>query len=262
MRFRGFASRRSAYRTRWRARLKGAVWRWRRVNPTRWTSTEPISCRSSRAYSIDHDVEDDTVRAGAYGAVRRARPSLRASRHSRTSRVRRRVDLPSLAESVRSVEERIARQGAEYEALSRLYEKARDARSGGGCARQCAGRRLWRRRSRRWRWSSIASREMERALAESERRRGSQPAPASRRRCASRSAIAASRARCAMRWRRATPPSCRYCTRSASAMPSCMRCSASMRRRFPRSRRARRRPRSSKRSCRRRAAAPRRSLSS
>ena len=36
------------------------------------------------------------------------------------------VDLPSLAESVRSVEERIARQGAEYEALRRLYEKARD----------------------------------------------------------------------------------------------------------------------------------------
>jgi len=37
------------------------------------------------------------------------------------------VDLPSLAESVRSVEERITRQSAEYEALSRLYEKTRNA---------------------------------------------------------------------------------------------------------------------------------------
>ena len=36
------------------------------------------------------------------------------------------VDLPSLAESVRSVEERIARQNSEYEALSRSFEKARD----------------------------------------------------------------------------------------------------------------------------------------
>ena len=37
------------------------------------------------------------------------------------------VDLPSLAESVRSVEERIARQNADYEALSRAYQRARDA---------------------------------------------------------------------------------------------------------------------------------------
>jgi chromosome segregation ATPase len=39
------------------------------------------------------------------------------------------VDLPSLAESVRSVEERIARQNAEYEALTRAYERAREAES-------------------------------------------------------------------------------------------------------------------------------------
>lgn len=37
------------------------------------------------------------------------------------------VDLPSLAESVRSVEERISRQQTEYEALTRAYERARDA---------------------------------------------------------------------------------------------------------------------------------------
>jgi len=37
------------------------------------------------------------------------------------------VDLPSLAESVRSVEERIARQTAEHEALTRALERAKDA---------------------------------------------------------------------------------------------------------------------------------------
>ena len=37
------------------------------------------------------------------------------------------IDLPSLAESVRSVEERIARQNAEFEALTRSFERARDA---------------------------------------------------------------------------------------------------------------------------------------
>ena len=39
------------------------------------------------------------------------------------------VDLPSLAESVRSVEERISRQYAEYQALTHAYERARDAES-------------------------------------------------------------------------------------------------------------------------------------
>ncbi len=37
------------------------------------------------------------------------------------------IDLPSLAESMRSVEERIARQTAEYETLSRSHERTRDA---------------------------------------------------------------------------------------------------------------------------------------
>ena len=39
------------------------------------------------------------------------------------------VDLPSLAESVRSVEQRISRQNAEFESLTRAYERARDAES-------------------------------------------------------------------------------------------------------------------------------------
>jgi chromosome segregation ATPase len=39
------------------------------------------------------------------------------------------IDLPSLAESVRSVEDRIARQGAEYEALNRSFQRSREAES-------------------------------------------------------------------------------------------------------------------------------------
>ena len=63
------------------------------------------------------------------------------------------VDLPSLAESVRSVEARIARQNAEYEALSVLYERARDAER--GChapahgADLAAARAAWREQSAR-----------------------------------------------------------------------------------------------------------------
>jgi predicted nucleic acid-binding Zn-ribbon protein len=42
------------------------------------------------------------------------------------------VDLPSLAESVRSVEERISRQRGEFEALTRAHERAREAESASG----------------------------------------------------------------------------------------------------------------------------------
>jgi chromosome segregation ATPase len=64
---------------------------------------------------FDEDVADDAVR------MDRAAPS--GSNFVRPSS----IDLPSLAESVRSVEERISRQNAEYEALTRSYERARDA---------------------------------------------------------------------------------------------------------------------------------------
>lgn len=67
---------------------------------------------------FDDDVEDDAVRMD-YAPVA---PSVKSD-FPRPSG----VDLPSLAESVRSVEERIARQNADYEALSRSYDKARDA---------------------------------------------------------------------------------------------------------------------------------------
>jgi chromosome segregation ATPase len=39
------------------------------------------------------------------------------------------IDLPSLAESVRSVEERIARQNAEYETLNRSFQRSRESES-------------------------------------------------------------------------------------------------------------------------------------
>jgi FHA domain len=79
--------------------------------------------------SIDEDVEDDSVRleysATMPGTSMVATPQPTDYRSST-------LDLPSLAESVRSVEERIARQNADYEALNRLYERARDAQLAAG----------------------------------------------------------------------------------------------------------------------------------
>jgi chromosome segregation ATPase len=78
--------------------------------------------------SIDDDVEDDSVRLEfsatmpGTSIVATPPPDYRPSA----------LDLPSLADSVRSVEERIARQNADYEALNRLYEKARDAQLAAG----------------------------------------------------------------------------------------------------------------------------------
>jgi chromosome segregation ATPase len=76
----------------------------------------------------DEDVEDDAVRLD-YTAP--SSPTLAPSAASDFSRPSA-LDLPSLAESVRSVEERIARQNTDYEALNRLYEKARDAQLAAG----------------------------------------------------------------------------------------------------------------------------------
>jgi chromosome segregation ATPase len=68
------------------------------------------------------DVEDDAVRLEYTDLL----PSIKSAFPLPSS-----VDLPSLAESVRSVEERIARQTAEYEALSRSYNKLREAEAAG-----------------------------------------------------------------------------------------------------------------------------------
>jgi FHA domain-containing protein len=75
---------------------------------------------------IEDDVADDAVRMDATSVLPSAAVTAGQSSQPEFSRPPG-VDLPSLAESVRSVEERIARQNAEYEALSRLYEKSRDS---------------------------------------------------------------------------------------------------------------------------------------
>jgi predicted nucleic acid-binding Zn-ribbon protein len=69
---------------------------------------------------FDQDVEDDAVPPDQ--TVVLPGPPLDFVRPSG-------VDLPSLAESVRSVEQRISRQNAEFESLTRAYERARDAES-------------------------------------------------------------------------------------------------------------------------------------
>ena len=73
---------------------------------------------------FDEDVADDAVRMD-----RAAPPSASLLTSAPQSDFVRPspIDLPSLAESVRTVEERIARQNAEYEALTRSHERARDA---------------------------------------------------------------------------------------------------------------------------------------
>jgi chromosome segregation ATPase len=76
---------------------------------------------------FDLDVEDDAVPLDRT-AVLQGPPPLAGSGMPDFVRPSG-VDLPSLAESVRSVEERISRQQAEYESLTRAYERARDAES-------------------------------------------------------------------------------------------------------------------------------------
>jgi chromosome segregation ATPase len=73
---------------------------------------------------FDPDVADDAVRI-EYTASMPAVAPTPAKEFTRGSA----IDLPSLAESVRSVEERIARQSAEFDALTRAYERLRDAES-------------------------------------------------------------------------------------------------------------------------------------
>src|SRR5580658_5060822 len=75
--------------------------------------------------TFDHDVEDDAVRMDHDHTAVLPGPSILATGAPDFVRPST-VDLPSLAESVRSVEERIARQNAEFEALTRAYERSRE----------------------------------------------------------------------------------------------------------------------------------------
>jgi chromosome segregation ATPase len=74
---------------------------------------------------FDSDVADDAVQLDRTAAV----PGVSLAAAGAPSEFVRApsIDLPSLAESMRSVEERIERQSADYEALSRNYQRTRDA---------------------------------------------------------------------------------------------------------------------------------------
>jgi chromosome segregation ATPase len=73
---------------------------------------------------FDPDVEDDAVSSDDSAAPAAPLTSGAADLLRPSS-----VDLPLLAESVRSIEARIERQNAEYDALSHSYESAREAES-------------------------------------------------------------------------------------------------------------------------------------
>jgi chromosome segregation ATPase len=75
------------------------------------------------------------------------------------------VDLPSLAQSVRSVEERIARQSAEYEALRRAFERAHEAEAALGKRAHALSAELAAARTA-LEAEHGRSRELERTLAE------------------------------------------------------------------------------------------------
>src|SRR5580692_3808406 len=74
---------------------------------------------------FDEDVADDAVRMDRSASG----PSILSSSAPNDFVRPSSIDLPSLAESLRTVEERIARQNAEYEALTRSFERARDGES-------------------------------------------------------------------------------------------------------------------------------------
>lgn len=67
---------------------------------------------------VDDDVADDAVRLDMASVVPRIKAELRRAPG---------MDLPSQTEGVRSAEERIARQKADFDALSRAHEKVRAA---------------------------------------------------------------------------------------------------------------------------------------
>jgi chromosome segregation ATPase len=112
---------------------------------------------------LDDDGADDAVRMDRAGAAPGASlvPNSAQTEFIRPSA----IDLPSLAESLRSVEERIARQSAEYDALTRSYERTRDAEAAASARANAAERDLAAVRS------TLESeqhrlREMERSLTE------------------------------------------------------------------------------------------------
>lgn len=115
--------------------------------------------------TIDGDVEDDSVRIDYTALPPPSLPTVASTSPGGDFSRANSLDLPSLAESVRSVEERIARQSADYEALNKLYERARDAQLAAGTRADVLAAELTAAQS------ALAVeqhrvREMERAIAE------------------------------------------------------------------------------------------------
>jgi chromosome segregation ATPase len=112
---------------------------------------------------FDEDVADDAVRMDRAGT---APGTSLVANSAQTEFIRPSpIDLPSLAESVRSVEERIARQSAEYDALSRSYERTRDGEAAATARANAAERDLAAVRST-LESEQLRLREMERTLTE------------------------------------------------------------------------------------------------
>ncbi len=109
---------------------------------------------------FDPDVEDDAVRMEHAAAVELP-GSATTGEFIRPSP----VDLPLLAESVRSIELRIERQNAEYEALSRSYERAREAESAANARASALEKDLAAARSA-LESEQARSRDIEKTLAE------------------------------------------------------------------------------------------------
>jgi chromosome segregation ATPase len=109
---------------------------------------------------FDPDVEDDAVRM-EHAAAAELPSSATTGEFIRPSP----VDLPLLAESVRSIELRIERQNAEYEALSRSYERAREAESAANARASALEKDLAAARSA-LESEQARSRDIEKTLAE------------------------------------------------------------------------------------------------
>jgi chromosome segregation ATPase len=112
--------------------------------------------------TLDPEVADDAVPMDQTAVLPAG--SFSAGAHADFARATG-VDLPSLAQSVRSVEERIARQNTEYEALTRALERTRDAEAALGQRTQALTGELATARTALDAEQS-RSRDLERVLAE------------------------------------------------------------------------------------------------
>jgi chromosome segregation ATPase len=115
--------------------------------------TDRLPILEGRTYDID--VEDDAVPMDRTAVVQGPPDFARSSG----------VDLPSLAESVRSVEERITRQNADYESLSWAYARAQDSEAASTARANALAVDLAAARSA-LDSEQARSRELDRALAE------------------------------------------------------------------------------------------------